>query len=508
MPGRQSIKRTFSVGDLHRDNVDNILTVDPNAGSSPVNATAGGSTSNSYTVVNSKRRRKQKQLSTRAFSQGPSECVDRAQMYDDAINSVVNESQSEVDSDISKGILHHTVPTDPRSLLCNVPDHCKDIQHLKETVANLQNQLNFVLSFLGITDVNDISPDGRRVITNLRTNNNVVNTTQADQSDYVRHSTSEAADTDADVISVDPNRDRIPPSGSYVNAVRKPAVLSAPLRNAVVSAVYHEFEEKDRRARNIVIAGVPSSSSDKLYIENLCRNELHLIVEVVKCRRLGQPKQDRRQLVLATLRSPGEAEAVIKVAKDLRNSEDTTVRNFIYINPDMTKAESLAAYQRRCRRRETAARRVASHTRSAGGSATVSSPATVATEHGTSSVVLKQSAVPHSSSIIDNCVQHSISVLNTRYLPTLRTSSAVQYQPPQPSLKTEQDVAAAVSVTAAPPATVTTPVAAGTTDPQPDNVDSTDLTQRSISVQHQQRLQQQQQQNDTDTGSGFCNDRE
>ena len=48
--------------------------------------------SSSYIVVNSKRRRKQKQLSNRVLSQHPSECIDRMQLYDDVIDSVVNQS--------------------------------------------------------------------------------------------------------------------------------------------------------------------------------------------------------------------------------------------------------------------------------------------------------------------------------------------------------------------------------------------------------------------------------
>jgi len=37
---------------------------------------------------------------------------------------------------------------------------------------------------------------------------------------------------------------------------RKPTALSIPLRQAVVSAVYADFEEKDRRARNVVVSGL------------------------------------------------------------------------------------------------------------------------------------------------------------------------------------------------------------------------------------------------------------
>ena len=45
-------------------------------------------------------------------------------------------------------------------------------------------------------------------------------------------------------------------------------------------------------------------------------------------------------------------------AKLLRHSEDPVVRSSVYINADLTKAEALTAYQRRCRRRELAAARI------------------------------------------------------------------------------------------------------------------------------------------------------
>jgi len=201
-------------------------------------------------------------------------------------------------------------------------------------------------------------------------------------------------------------------------------------------------------------------------IESLCRKELRLIVEVVKCRRLGQLKPGRQQPVLATLRSADDVESVIKVAKDLRGSDDVTVRNSVYINPDMTKAESLAAYQRRCQRREMATRRATIQTRSAGES--VSSTAPVAAEHGTSSAVSQLPVVQRSPAIS----QHSIPVLNTRYLPSSHSSPVIEYQPSQPSSDTVQNVVAAVSVTVPPPATATSPAAAGTMDPQLD----TDIT--------------------------------
>jgi len=44
------------------------------------------------------------------------------------------------------------------------------------------------------------------------------------------------------------------------------------------------------------------------------------------------------------------------------------VRNSVLINADLTKAEALTAYQRRCRRRELAAARISADNRSADNS--------------------------------------------------------------------------------------------------------------------------------------------
>jgi len=52
-----------------------------------------------------------------------------------------------------------------------------------------------------------------------------------------------------------------------------------------------------------------------------------------------------------------EANYLIRNAKSLRQSRDPAVQSSVYVNPDLTKAEALTAYQRRCRRRELVATR-------------------------------------------------------------------------------------------------------------------------------------------------------
>jgi len=59
-------------------------------------------------------------------------------------------------------------------LSCNVSDQTNDIQRLKETVVVLQSQLNFVLPFLCITEVNNLVEDSRNVLS-LGANNTIAN---------------------------------------------------------------------------------------------------------------------------------------------------------------------------------------------------------------------------------------------------------------------------------------------------------------------------------------------
>ena len=114
----------------------------------------------------------------------------------------------------------------------------------------------------------------------------------------------------------------------------------------------------NKRTKNIVISGLPvSQASDTASVEKLCHTEFGVIPSIIKCRRLGQPREGRIQPTLVTLKSVAEAEFFIKSAKSLRQSSNPTVKSLVYISADLTKAEALRAYERRCRRRAMAAQR-------------------------------------------------------------------------------------------------------------------------------------------------------
>ena len=347
---RSAVKRVLSMDDL------NTLSH-----SQPADDAFIGRTSGAYVVTNSKRRRKFKQPSSQTLpgssqqhSLSQNDAANRQQLYDEVINDVVNKTCNDnnditdrgYDCETSAAIINQngnvTMSSDVFDSIIG------DINSLKTTVSALRNQLNFVLSFLGITD--------NSLLSNVDFPPLKVTSAIISQSDSNSGSSRRTVDGENSItVSDQNNQSQSTTRPSYANTVQGSSLLSVPLRNAVISAVYSDFEEKDRRAKNIVISGLsPStSSSDKTLIENLCHTEFQLNPHIVKCRRLGKPSSDRVQPILVVFQTVHEADFLIKNAKRLRQSSNPTVKISVYINPDLTKAESLAAYRRRCRRRDS-----------------------------------------------------------------------------------------------------------------------------------------------------------
>jgi hypothetical protein len=61
--------------------------------------------------------------------------------------------------------------------------------------------------------------------------------------------------------------------------------------------------------------------------------------------------------LLVALKSVDQAKHIISSARQLRQSDNSQVRDSVYINPNLTKAEAAAAYQLRTQRRLAAQRR-------------------------------------------------------------------------------------------------------------------------------------------------------
>jgi hypothetical protein len=138
-----------------------------------------------------------------------------------------------------------------------------------------------------------------------------------------------------------------------------PIALQRPLRQALLTAVYDEDRQKKSRERNFILSGLPADTelTDTQFVQNVCRYELGIAADIVRCDRIGTAVSGRIQPVKVVLRSAAQAAQIISSAKQLRRSKNPFVSEKVFINADLTKAQSLAAYDERCRRRQSTNRR-------------------------------------------------------------------------------------------------------------------------------------------------------
>jgi len=227
---RATVKRTLSV-----DNLDVTTQLQSLSTENLLKDKSG----RNLIIVNSKQRCKQKQAQTQDSQ--PSHSESKTATSDITGDVMEDNSGVEIDTDsyrtMSQGIPNITAD-----------DYLNEIHALKSLVSSLQTQLNFVLSFLGITDV-----DHSNANTLGRTLQAAVH---AVNQEVVSDSTSEEPPQNNSSGLTDRNSQSSRSAVSYAEVARKPTALSTPLRQAVVSAVYADFEEKDRRARNVVISGL------------------------------------------------------------------------------------------------------------------------------------------------------------------------------------------------------------------------------------------------------------
>src|SRR6266536_6270151 len=80
---------------------------------------------------------------------------------------------------------------------------------------------------------------------------------------------------------------------------------------------------------------------------NIFLTHLNLSPDIKSTFRLGRPLPSKPQPLLISLKSPAEAEQIISHAKNLRLSNSQFIRDHIFINRHLTRAESQAAYETR-----------------------------------------------------------------------------------------------------------------------------------------------------------------
>ena len=159
---------------------------------------------------------------------------------------------------------------------------------------------------------------------------------------------------------------------TYAEAARAPSAVSAapttapvsgniphrsgiPKHTDVLTAVHEEFKSIAERARNIVVTGMGTSSiaPDAVQFEELCFEMLGFAPKVQSTHRFGKRIDGKIQPLLVVLGSSIEVNHVLSIAKNLRHSKSPYIRDNVFFNKHMTKAESLAAYNARVKRRYT-----------------------------------------------------------------------------------------------------------------------------------------------------------
>ena len=92
-------------------------------------------------------------------------------------------------------------------------------------------------------------------------------------------------------------------------------------------------------------------ASDAMQFSELCSSEFNIVPTIRSTFRLGHIIEGRIQPLLVTLGSSAEVDDLIRRASQLRFSRSPQVRDRIFLNKHMTRAEALAAYNARVLRR-------------------------------------------------------------------------------------------------------------------------------------------------------------
>jgi len=204
-----------------------------------------------------------------------------------------------------------------------------EIRFLKHTVSALERQVGFLLTFVGAVDCSPTSAD-------------------VDRSPGGSNVVAEALSSKDDGIG-----NCNPPIAS---------VKQSFLCQAVTTAVYVDLRNSEKKAKNVIISGLEEleTETDRDLANNLFSTEFGEQPNIVHSRRLGKRNATtgrKARPLLVSFDNPQIAEHYITNAKLLRNSENEMVRDHVFINKDLTKAQAQAAYELRCQRRAAAAQR-------------------------------------------------------------------------------------------------------------------------------------------------------
>lgn len=242
------------------------------------------------------------------------------------------------------------VPKDDRitNVACCTAVKCQcqiQIDYLNHQVAALQRQLNFVLSYVGITEHPDSATgvDGRLMTASCPSDSDK-------KSDDITNAANSLLRNKPLFTEVLKHSAATEHHGASQPGQRR----QTSLKESIVTAVYVDQSIKNSRASSVVVTGLQPShdTTDKSLFSSLCDIELGSKPGIVLTKRLGQLQPGKTQPLLVVLEDAKNAQQLIKSAKQLRSSTNAEVKAHVFINPNLTKAEAEAAFLIREHRRQ------------------------------------------------------------------------------------------------------------------------------------------------------------
>jgi hypothetical protein len=194
-----------------------------------------------------------------------------------------------------------------------ITDQHAEIQKLKQ-------QLNYVLSFLGITDsVEDVS----------------------EVTDPLKPRDQPPITTPVETLGLPAQGDGSDRGPWHEVTSKRQLRLqreSITFQQSVVAAVYVNQLLKRRRESSLIVNGLEPAvgrPDDQLFAA-LCSTELSVRPDVVSAKRLGRSQVGKIQPLLIYLKQADQAQQLINSAKRLRHSANAAVRDKVFINPNLT----------------------------------------------------------------------------------------------------------------------------------------------------------------------------
>ena len=125
---------------------------------------------------------------------------------------------------------------------------------------------------------------------------------------------------------------------SFADIIKTPGLAQTSLRRLI-------REENDEPAKiealkmNLVITGIPEKptpETEMLEVITLFEKELNITPEIEKTERIGKAKENEPRLLRMVFKTMRSRREILTKSIELRNSPNMSVKNKIYVRPDMT----------------------------------------------------------------------------------------------------------------------------------------------------------------------------